>query len=320
MADAPASLTIRRATEADERTLRELWEEFEREVPFLLTEGEQWEEEWRDTLDDIHGGGVFLAEDEQGPVGVARVEAPVRGRAHVQLVHVRPRARQRGIAKALLRECVADAKARGAHVVSLEVLTSNEVGLAVWRRLGFAPYSYAMAAPLDTLDERLRERGSGEQRASTHVQTDDEQSVERAITQFLPRLEEPQVTANASWIRIADPVLDRDREAHGRFAGELSDRLGAVTVALALEGEVVRFRLYERGRMVDEYLSVPTYYGEIAKGDELALAANPTLVARLTGADREEVRRIARTAASPHDLPPAPELYERIARLLGLEP
>jgi hypothetical protein len=72
--------------------------------------------------------------------------------------------------------------------------------------------------------------------------------------------------------------------------------------------------------MVDEYLSVPTYYGELAKGDELALAANPTLVARLTGADREDVRRVARTAISPTALPPAPELYESIARLMGLEP
>jgi hypothetical protein len=115
-------------------------------------------------------------------------------------------------------------------------------------------------------------------------------------------------------------VLDRDRQAHGRFARELSERLGAVTVALALEGAVVRFRLYERGRMVDEYLSVPTYYGELAKGDELALAANPTLVARLTGAEREDVRRVARTAVSPAALPPAPELYDSIARLMGLEP
>ena len=72
----------------------------------------------------------------------------------------------------------------------------------------------------------------------------------------------------------------------------------------------MRFRLYERGRMVDEYLSVPTFYGELPKGDELALAANPTLVARLTGADRDEVRRVARTAESPADLPPAAELYD----------
>jgi ribosomal protein S18 acetylase RimI-like enzyme len=313
-------VTIRRASEADEATLRELWEEFGREVPFPLGEDEPWEEEWRDTLDDIRGGGVFLAEDEEGAVGVARIEAPVRGRAHVQLVHVRQRARRQGVAKALLREAVADAKARGAHVVSLEVLTANVDAVNVWRRLGFEPYSYAMAAPLAALEVRLQERETDGARASTHVQTDDEVSVERALAQFIPRLESPQVTANGSWIRIADAVLDRDRDAHGRLAGELSERLGAVTVALALEGEVVRFRLYERGRMVDEYLSVPTWYGRLPKGDELALEANPTLVARLTGADRAEVRRVARTAASPADLPPAPELYEQIARLMGLEP
>jgi hypothetical protein len=69
--------------------------------------------------------------------------------------------------------------------------------------------------------------------------------------------------------------------------------------------------------MVDEYLSVPRYYGELPRGDELALEANPTLVARLTGADRDEVRRVARTAASPADLPP--DLYEQIAALMGLE-
>ena len=92
-----------------------------------------------------------------------------------------------------------------------------------------------------------------------------------------------------------------------------------MTIALALEGEVVRFRIYERGRMVDEYLSVPTWYGELPKGDELALAANPTLVSRLTGASRDDVRRVARTAATPAELPPAAELYEQIARLMGLE-
>ena len=114
-------------------------------------------------------------------------------------------------------------------------------------------------------------------------------------------------------------MLDHDRDAHGRFANELSDRLGAVTVALALEGEVVRFRLYERGRMVDEYLSVPTFYGELPKGDELALEANPTLVARLTGADRDEVRRVDR-ARPPRPPTCRADLYEQIAALMGLEP
>ena len=310
-------MTIRPATEADEAVLRELWEEFEREVPWEVEEPETWVDEWPDILDDLRTGGVFLAEDEEGAVGVARIEEAVRGRAHIQLVHVRERGRRRGIAKALLRECAAHAAEQGASFVSLDVLRSNERAVAVWRRLGFEESQYLMAIPLERLEARLARAPVTEQRASTHVQTDDELSVERAIAQFLPRLEQPRVSATESWIGIADPVLDRDRDAHGRFARELSERLGAVTVALAQEGEVVRFRLYESGRMVDEYLSVPTYYGALPKGDELALEANPTLVARLTGADRDEVRPVARTAASPAELPP--DLYERIGALMGLE-
>jgi ribosomal protein S18 acetylase RimI-like enzyme len=310
-------VTIRRATEADETILRELWEEFELEVPWDIEEPETWADEWPDTLDDLRTGGVFLAEDDEGPVGVARVEDNLRGRAHIQLVHVRERGRRRGIAKALLRECVTHAKERGATFVSLDVLRSNERAVTVWRRLGFEESQYLMAASIDDLAPRLEERSVGDMRATTHVQTDDEVSVERAVAQFIPRLEKPQVSASDSWIRVVDPILDHDRDAHGRFAKELSDRLGAVTIALAQEGEVVRFRLYERGRMVDEYLSVPTYYGELPRGDELALEANPTLVARLTGADRDEVRRVVRTAATPADLPA--DLYEQIAALMGLE-
>ena len=309
-------MTIRRATEADEPILRELWEEFEREVPWDIEEPETWADEWPDTLDDVRSGGVFVAEDEEGAVGVARVEEPVRGRAHVQLVHVRERGRRQGVAKALLRECVTHAREQGATYVSLDVLRSNQRAVTVWRRLGFEESQYLMAAPIDKLVPRLDARPAGDDRATTHVQTDDELSVQRAIAQFVPRLEATQLTSSDSWIRVVDPVLNGDRDAHGRFAKELSERLGAVTVALAQEGEVVRFRLYERGRMVDEYLSVPTYYGEISRGDELALEANPTLVARLTGADRDEVRRVVRTAPSPSDLPA--DLYEQIASLMGL--
>lgn len=313
-------MKVRPATEADEQALRELWEEFEAATPWDVEDPETWADEWPDTLDDIRTGGVFLAEDEQGAVGVARIEATVRGRAHIQLVHVRERGRRQGIATALMRECVAHAQAEGARSVTLDVLASNENAQVVWRRLGFRETAHLMAIPTDTLAQRLTDGPSGEQRATTHVQTDDEVSVERAVAQFMPRLEHADVRAGESWIRIADPVLDRDHDAHARFAKELSDRLGAVTVALGLEGEVVRFRLYERGLMVDEYLSVPSYYGALPMGDELALAANPTLVARLTGADRDEVRRVARTASSPADLPPAAELYEQLAALMGLEP
>jgi GNAT superfamily N-acetyltransferase len=313
-------VNIRRAGEPDESILRELWEEFEAEVP--EPEGfvpETWEQDWRDVLENLATGAVFIAEDDAGPVGVARLEKSEYGASHLQLAYVRPRARRQGVTKALLRACAEAAREQGSRMMSLEVLFTNEPSRTIWKRLGFQDVWAGMAQPLDALDARLAEVEGGEWLATTHVQSDDEVSVERAVGQFLPRLEAPEVRSGESWMRVTDAVLDRDRDAHGRFAKELSERLGAVTVALALEGPVVRFRLYERGRMVDEYLSVPTFYGELPKGDELALAANPTLVARLTGADRDEVKRVARTATSPAELPPARDLYEQLAQLMGLE-
>jgi hypothetical protein len=201
------------------------------------------------------------------------------------------------------------------------VLSANEVADVVWRRLGFEPVEVLMAQSLDALDLRLGDEPEGPSRASTHVQTDDRVSVERAVAQFVPRLEDPTVRdATGGWIQIVDPIFDADRDAHSRFARDLSDRLGAVVVALALElGAVVRLRLYDGGRMVDEYLSVPNFYETHDTSDELALAVNPTLVARLTGADREKVRRVARNATSPADLPPAEELYRELAQAMGLE-
>lgn len=315
-------MNIRRADETDQAVLRELWEEFEAEVPepegFMA---ETWEQDWVDVQKNIATGAVFLAEDDAGPIGVARMQEPEYGASHIQLVYVRPRARRQGVTKALLRACAEVAREHGSRMVSLEVLLSNEVGRAAWQHLGFRDVWMGMAQPLDVLDARLAEaEDADEWRATTHVQSDDELSVERAVGQFLPRLLAPEIRSGDSWMRITDPVLDHDRDAHGRLAQELSERLGAVTAALALEGPVVRFRLYERGRMVDEYLSVPNYYGPLSKGDELALAANPTLVARLTGAERDDVKRVARTGGSPAELPPALELYEQIAQLMGLEP
>jgi len=316
-------MRIRRVTEADEAAVRRLWEEFEQEVPEPEGfEPETWEEEWADVRTDVAGGAVYLAEDDDGPVGVARITAPKKRRSHLHLVHVSRRARRQGVAKALLRECVREAREKGADVVSLDVLSANERARTVWARLGFEELSVFMATPLDALERRLADAEGGETRAATYVQSDDRTSVDRALTEFVPRLEDPEVReASNGWIRIVDHVKTEDRRAQARLARELSERLGAVVVALAVEqGVVVRFQLYERGRMVDEYLSVPTFYGELPKGDELALAANPTLVSRLTGADREEVRRVARNAVSPADLPPADELYRQLALLMGLEP
>ena len=89
---------------------------------------------------------------------------------------------------------------------------------------------------------------------------------------------------------------------------------------LALEEEaVVHFVIHDQGRMVDEYLSVPEFYGPLPPGDVLALRSNPTVVSRLTGADAARVRAVARTADMPGDLPPASEIYAQLAELMGLQ-
>lgn len=315
-------MNIRRATEGDEAELRRLWEDFSTEVsepPGFPSE--EWAEQWEVIRRSLDGGAVYVAESDGQLVGVAHVRAPDRGVAHLEWAHVSKESRRQGVIKKLLEQAIRDVK-EGTTLVTLEALKGNEPTLTIWKRLGFEAVEYFMATPLDALEGRLADAPEGPSRASTHVQTDDRTSVERALAAFVPRLESPDVRdAQQGWIRIADPVMDADRAAQTRLARELSERLGAVVVALAIErGAVVRFQLYERGRMVDEYLSVPAFYGELPKGDELALAANPTLVARLTGADHDEVRRVARTAASPAELPPAEELYAQIGRLMGLEP
>ena len=66
-----------------------------------------------------------------------------------------------------------------------------------------------------------------------------------------------------------------DRDVLRKLGTELSYRFG-VTVALALEeGAVVRFVIHDHGRMVDEYLSVPEYYGRAAARRRARAAREP---------------------------------------------
>ena len=145
------------------------------------------------------------------------------------------------------------------------------------------------------------------------------------MRQFVPRLPGGSrgslvAPPRAGWIAVYDDVCDRNPEMLRRLARELCDRMGAVTLLLGVEREeLVRMILFERGRIVDEYLSVPEFYGPLPPGDVVGLAANPTVVSRLTGAEPEAVRRVARTAPSPADLPPARELLAELAAVMHIE-
>jgi ribosomal protein S18 acetylase RimI-like enzyme len=318
-------VTIRAATEADHDLIRELWEEFEAELGHEPYQRETWDEAWDDLSETVREGVALIAEEDGRALGFIFCVLGDRGRktAHVTDVYVRPEARRGGIGRALLAEIVEPARAAGLDHASLEVLIRNADARRLYERLGFAPVDMFMVAPLDVFADRLASDERPRSFGSLHVQTDDEAGVERAVTKFMPRVgrtEWTNVARTRGWVTVTDDLCDHDRSAQRRLGAELSERMGVPVVALALEEDaVVRFLLFDRGRMVDEYLSVPSYYGQLNKADELSLAANATLVARLTGADSGRVRAVARTASSPSDLPPARELIEQIADLMNLE-
>jgi hypothetical protein len=219
----------------------------------------------------------------------------------------------------VVRRLIEEARAAGADTVEIE--TTHEDGDA-WIRAGFTETARVLEAPIDALEEHLGAREHPSY-GSIHVQTDDVDAVVRAVRQFVPRLpggsQGSVVLPPADgWTSAFDELTDREPEMLRRLAREISDRMGAFVVTMGLEeGRVVRYVALERGRVVDEYLSVPEHYGPLPPGEVIALGANPRLVARLTGADPDAVRAVARTAASPTELPPAAELLAELARLFG---
>jgi aminoglycoside 6'-N-acetyltransferase I len=317
-------MNVRRATESDEGVLRELWEEFVREVPELPHRGEIDAEKELSEVREIVGSALgLIAEDGEGAAGyaLAKLDGPC---CHLVDLYVRPRARRAGAAKALMAEVAAWGMQNGAHTMTLEVLTSNVAARVVYDRLDFEEESRLLFAPLPQLAERLATDQHAPSRGSIHLQTDDVDAVVRAVQQFVPRLPGgsrgsvvmPPVNG---WIAVYDELCDREPPMLRHLALELSDRMGAVVCAIGIEeGAVVRYVLLERGRVMDEYASVPEYQGPLPPGDVVALSANPTVLARLTGADPALVRETAKTAERPSELPPPAELLGALAGLIGI--
>jgi ribosomal protein S18 acetylase RimI-like enzyme len=319
-------VSIRPATEQDHDVVRDLWLAMQDELETPVFLREDWEHAWEDLGKHVREGLAFVSEDDAGVTGFvfATVPRELPALLHVTDLYVAPASRRRGVGSLLLHAVVDTAQERGVGHVGLDVRIDNAAATTMYRRLGFVDHERFMVAELDAVLTRSEQRERPPSYASTHVQTDDEAGIRHALEQFMPRLGRSAHTEVGTprngWITVVDELCDRDRSAQRRLGRELSERMGVPVVALAVEEEaVVRFLLFERGRMVDEYLSVPSYYGELNKADELSLSANPTLVARLTGADPARVRAVARVASSPAELPPARELLAEIAAVMNLE-
>jgi ribosomal protein S18 acetylase RimI-like enzyme len=310
---------IRVATPDDLPLVRELWQAFDEEIPDAPWRDSTAAEDLAEFERTFEDHVVLLADD----VGLAVAKKKGSRVGYLGILYVRPQARKSGIAAELVREVAARLREQGADMLELDVLASNEGARAVYERWGFAPVELALAAPIDRLVERVAARPAGPTFGSIHVQTDDAGAVERAVMKTLPRLGRSSGTSVSGprngWVAVHDELCDRDPKQLQRLAKELSYTLAAVVLSIGVErGAVVRYNLYDRGSDVDEYLSVPEFYGALPPGDAIALGANPTVVARLTGADAGRVRTVARTAASPADLPPAVELVRAIAETMGI--
>ena len=315
-------MTVRRAGPDDVPALEGLYRAFFAEVPPRDHDHADLERELAEVREIATTEHAFVAEADGVSMGFALMRRRNPSVAEITDLYVTPEARAGGVATALVREAVGALDA-GVTVVKLESGAANGVARTVYQRWGFREDLVVLTAPVEHLRERLAPGHHAVSFASVHVQTDDRGWVERTVTEFARRIRSPGSRVEGprnGWTAVYDPVADSDPNALLRLSRELSERMGAVVIAAALEvDQVVRVIALDRGGIVDEYLSVPEFYGPLAPGDVIGLAANPTVLARLTGAEPAAVKAVARTAQASAELPPPRELLAAVAAVLGLE-
>lgn len=319
-------MRVRRATSDDFEAVAGLWRQLDHELPPPVHAGPtDLEKELGEVAEILASELAFLAEHDDGsPAGFALVRLRSPRLATLTDLYVHGDVRRRGVGTELARAVVEALRERGVEHVDLDVQAANGIARTLYARWGFRDDVIVMSAPVSEVAERLGRRETMSF-GSIHVQSDDLSSVEAAVRQFVPRLPGGSrgslvAPPRNGWIAVYDDVCDRDPDMLRRLARELSDRMGGVVVLLGVEQEeLLRMIVFERGRIVDEYLSVPEYHGPLPPGDVIGFAANPTVIHRLTGARPEEIRRVARTAPSPADLAPARELLAALSAALGVE-
>lgn len=306
-------MDVRPATEEDREKLRALWVEFAGTPPPWAEGGA--EESFAELDRALADGTAVIAEDDGAAIGFAAALRRGGRVAELTELYVRPEARRSAVGTALVKAALA---AVGADYVRVAVGVDNEPARAFYRRLGFQPEQLVLRL------DAAQDRPEGATFGSVHVQTDDQGAVERAVARFVPRVSASRATvvspARNGWVAVYDEVADRDPGELRQLGRELSNVTGTVVIAVGVEeGQVVRYVAFDHGRILDEYLSVPEYHGSLPPGDVVGLRANPTVMSRLTGADAGALRRVARTAGSPAELPPAAEHASELGRVLGLQ-
>ena len=282
-------MTIRDATPADEDLLPPEWPE---------------------------DGRILVAELDGGPAAALHEAA-----GRISLAYLTPEGRRRGLEEALLRELAERLRESGPHLLTVTIAVDEEDAAGALRRLGFMERRRELEADLDALTGGPA-HAIGHSYGSVHVQTDDQNAVAAALERFVPRLFRSPATVVSpprnGWVAVYNEVASREPERLRRLGAELSHITGGVVLALGVEDDaVVRLIAFERGRLMDEYLSRPEHYGPLPPGDAVALRANPRVLARLTGANMDAIRRAAPPTVDR--LPPPAEQLDALAVVLGIE-
>jgi ribosomal protein S18 acetylase RimI-like enzyme len=263
---------VRAATRDDLAVLETLWRSFEAEVPEPPYVDFDLEAELRELAEIVHTEVALVAERDDGDVvGFALARRQGSRLGILTDLYVVPAARRGGVARQLVAQVAARLRELGLDTVRLEVVAGNTAARTVYTRWGFREEELTLVTSLDQLAQRVASAEDATSRGAVFVQTDGVAAVDRAVRAFAPRIgsHESDVAEPVNgWTAVRDSVASRDPAALRRLAKELSDRLGAVVVLLGIEADaVVRLIAFERGSVMDEYLSVPEFNGPLPPGE-----------------------------------------------------
>ena len=156
-------------------------------------------------------------------------------------------------------------------MIELDVRPWNDEARAVYERWGFHQSKLTLATKAEDLEQRLSQDAPAPSHGLVFAQTDDETRVAKAVQSYVPRLGRSGWTdihppANG-WIAVDDELCSADPSLLRRLGQELSYRTGGVVLTLGVEEEaVVRYVLFDRGSIADEYCSLPEYHLTAAAG------------------------------------------------------
>ena len=144
----PSPLKLRRASEADARlvadihilsratTYRDQLPDHYLEVVMPLETCTFWPQRMTDIA--ASDGIVFIAENQEGPIGFICVEYPdANSSANIDNLHVLPANKGQGAGSLLLAQAQAWARTKGARQLHLQVLDSNEAAIRFYESKGW---------------------------------------------------------------------------------------------------------------------------------------------------------------------------------------